>query len=83
MDTLLFQLIGSNSKRMTRLGFDPRTLSVLRIRDNQLHHPALLCFSERCVDPGSEMWVCGVVHLRERGGVEWGGAWQGSGAELG
>ncbi len=25
---------------MTRLGFDPRTLSVLRIRDNQLHHPA-------------------------------------------
>ncbi len=28
-------------KEMTRLGFDPRTLSVLRIRDNQLHHPAL------------------------------------------
>ena len=27
-------------KVMTRLGFDPRTLSVLRIRDNQLHHPA-------------------------------------------
>ena len=28
------------SKKVTRLGFDPRTLSVLRIRDNQLHHPA-------------------------------------------
>ena len=28
------------NKRMTRLGFDPRTLSVLRIRDIQLHHPA-------------------------------------------
>ena len=29
------------AKGMTRLGFDPRTLSVLRIRDNQLHHPAV------------------------------------------
>ena len=27
-------------KTMTRLGLDPRTLSVLTIRDNQLHHPA-------------------------------------------
>ena len=27
-------------KAMTRLGLDPRTLSVLTIRDNQLHHPA-------------------------------------------
>ena len=33
-----------SSKIMTRLGFDPRTLSVLRIRDNQLHHPASVRF---------------------------------------
>ena len=37
-------LTGSKTKVMTRLGLDPRTLSVLTIRDNQLHHPAtLLC----------------------------------------
>lgn len=30
-----------NIKRMTRLGFEPRTLSVLTICDNQLHHPAI------------------------------------------
>ena len=29
---------------MTRLGLDPRTLSVLTIRDNQLHHPADLLY---------------------------------------
>ena len=31
-----------SAKSMTRLGLDPRTLSVLTIRDNQLHHPANL-----------------------------------------
>ena len=30
------------SKEMTRLGFDPRTFSVLTKRDNQLHHPAFV-----------------------------------------
>ena len=30
-------------RKLTRLGLDPRTLSVLTIRDNQLHHPAVAC----------------------------------------
>ena len=37
------RISNKNQKRLTRLGLDPRTLSVLTIRDNQLHHPAVAC----------------------------------------
>lgn len=35
------QFFSLGPKNLTRLGLEPRTSSVLRKRDNQLHHPAV------------------------------------------